>query len=196
MAPITVRASDLAIQVETEPTQLATRTAGKRFLTALKGQLKEAGRDQVVILDFSGVNMMDASFPDEVFGTLGAERAKRKFAGASLVLSHLSESLIDSLNVVLQSRPRREPRLGNCVIPMLGDDGRLHLIGPSESHVQDTFDLLKQHKSITARDLKERYKLEIGAASTRLKTVYDLGLAIRSAERDASSKQYTYFLPV
>lgn len=196
MTYTTLSIKDLAEKAKLDPTQLATRSAGSRFLPILKAALSKVDRDQVVALDFADVGMMDPSFADEVFATLAADRSRRKFLGACLVLTHLNETLTDGLNIVLSSRPRRERNLGNCVFPMIDSGDKVQLVGPTEKHVQETFTLLQNGQALTAREVAKKFKLNITAASTRLKILYDLGLAVRSVRRDGPERQYTYRLPV
>ncbi|NJL41527.1 MAG: helix-turn-helix transcriptional regulator [Leptolyngbyaceae cyanobacterium SM1_4_3] len=66
------------------------------------------------------------------------------------------------------------------------------MAGKYESHVQETFSVLASRKELSARELADRLKISLNAASTRLKTIADLGLAKRVDLRDAQGKQYIY----
>ena len=189
-------ATDIARQIGLrEPFLLATRRTGEHFLARLKDAVAAANHNDVIFLSFTGIEFMDPSFTDEVLGTIGTERAQRKFIGPRLVLSDVNFDLRDNITTLLDSRPRRT-RIGNCVFPVIDEKGRMDLVGPREDYIDETFRFLKRKEAITARDLQENFKLKIGAASTRLKAIYDLGLAVRSAHRDAPGGQYTYHLPL
>src|SRR5579859_4925463 len=102
---------------------LATRVVGKRFLEHLRAQLQKQAADTVVQLSFSGVEVMDASFSDEVFGTLAALRARRESHLCPVVLAELNQTCAENLQMALETRIEREPesleRLRSCVLPIL-----------------------------------------------------------------------------
>jgi hypothetical protein len=174
---------------------LATRIVGKRFLEHLQNYLQKQVIDTVVQLSFSGIEVMDASFSDEVFGTLAALRARRESHECPLVLTELNQTCAENLQMALETRIEREPesleRLRNCVLPIL-DESDLRLVGKFEDHVQESFTLLSKHCRLTARELADLLNLNVNAASTRLKTLADLGLALRTETRDSVGKQYIY----
>lgn len=186
---------DIARAITPLPSILATRLAGRKFWEKLQAELEERGDDAVVLLSFNGVEVMDASFADEVFGTLAARRSRREKPLPPIIVGHANETCLENIQMALETRADREPpdreRLRNCVLPVLnGDD--VNLVGKFEDHVLQSFDLLARRKSITARDLSDLSGLNLNAASTRLKTLADLGLALRTEVRDSQGKQYVY----
>lgn len=138
---------------------------------------------------------MEASFADEVFGTLGAQRARKEDSLGVIVLTDLNQTCCENLQMALETRIDREPetleRLRNCVLPVW-DGSELKLAGQFESHVQESFLLLSTRGQLTARDLADTLHLSVNAASTRLKTLADLGLAFRIEVRDSVGKQFVY----
>lgn len=174
---------------------LATRVVGKRFFEHLNTYLQKQPPDTVVQLSFSGVEVMDASFSDEVFGTLAALRARRESYTCPVVLAGLNPTCTENLQMSLETRIEREPeslvRLRNCVLPVLDEPG-LRLVGKFEDHIQESFTLLDRYRRLTARELSDVLHLNVNAASTRLKTLADLGLALRTETRDSIGKQYIY----
>ncbi len=174
---------------------LLTRPVGERFRPVLEALLRDGAEADGVVLSFAGVALIDSSFADEVFGVLTAQRARRKGPRACLALRNLGPDSSDNLESALISRPVREPGLRNCVLPLLGADGRVGLVGKVEANVAETFELLRARVVLTARDLADERRLEIGAASTRLKALSDLGLAVRAETRDAHGKLFAYRWP-
>lgn len=174
---------------------LATRVVGKRFLECLQTYLHKQAANTVVQLSFSGVEVMDASFADEVFGTLAALRARRVGRWSPLVLAELNQTSTENLQMALETRIDREPesleRLRNCVLPILDGDA-LRLVGKFEDHVEESFMLLGKHRRFTTREVASLLRLNVNAASTRLKTLSDLGLALRTETRDSVGRQYVY----
>lgn len=187
--------TDIARETTRDPSILATRLSGKRVWERLQIRLHEQDRGAVILLSFAAIDIMDASFADEVFGTLASRRARKDVAFAPIILVEANETCIENLKMALGTRADRESpqqeRLRNCVLPISKGD-ELFLIGKFEDHVSQSFDYLLRHKTLTARDLAEALSLNLNAASTRLKTLADLGLARRTEIRDAQGKQFVY----
>lgn len=190
----------LAAQIAGDhPTILATRPVGEQFFGLLKPRLAEMP-EGVMVVDFAGVEIMDGSFLDEVFGTLAAHHTQHVPPNRCLLLRGLSETGMDNLQMVLRSRPEREERktgikIHNCALPALLPTGQIELIGPVQGHIQETVELLRAHQTLTARQLADLLDLDIHAASTRLKVPFDLGLALREEEAEPHGKQYRYRWP-
>lgn len=186
--------SEIAKDITPVTSLLATRAFGKRFWEQLKMRLRQTP-DRVVSLSFTGVEIMDASFSDEVFGTLAALRTRRTENLSPVVLADINATCLENISMALETRIDREAseqgRLRNCVLPVAQAE-KLVLIGKYEYHVKQSFDLLNQKSSLTARDAAEAFDLNLNAASTRLKTLADLGLALRIEIRDSQGKQYIY----
>jgi hypothetical protein len=174
---------------------LVTRRYGRLFLEALDAELRKIPAETVVFLDFQGVEIMDASFVDEVFSTLAARHEKRIGLRHYLLLQTLSPHLLENLDITLSSRPQREPGLRNCVLPYVDLEGRVELVGKAEGHVRETFDLLRTRRQLGTRDVADAFDLELHAASVRLKVLYDLYLATRREEPELHGKQFIYLWP-
>lgn len=186
-----ILATTLAADAGIDGHQLVTRPLGRRFLPRLQELLSGNG-GRCLLLSFAGVAMMDASFADEVFAALAAARSRRTGQSACLVLRDLDPTSYDNLVLAVTSRPVREPGVRNCVLPVLNDHGRVELVGKAEDHVRQTFETLRQRGELTARELADSHGLDIGAASTRLKVLFNLGLACRREERDERGRLYVY----
>lgn len=138
---------------------------------------------------------MDASFADEAFGSLAVTRPRPRNLGC-LLLRSLDPSSRDNLELALQSRPTRDRGIRNCVLPVIGQADDLRLVGKTEDSVAETFQFLRQHRLLTARELASVLAIDIAAASTRLKVLFDLGLACRVEDRDAQGKLFRYGFPL
>lgn len=171
---------------------LISRVNGRGFLACFREIVRGVPASTVTDLDFSAVTLMDASFADEVFGQLASERGHDGVGIGPIVLVSINADSCSNLEYALSSRPSREAGLRNCVVP-IGNDGQLQLVGKYEEHVRQSFHLLLRRKELTARDVAAELDLSIAAASTRLKTLFDLGLALRVETRDEQGRQYTYY---
>ena len=177
-----------------KPTFLAMRPRGERFLPALKEVLADHTA-QTVVLDFMGVEIITSSFADAVFGQIAVDRSTKSVAPACLVLCSLPATFQEEIENGLIKRVEQVDKLRNSVVPVYVSDDRVDLVGKAEAHVTETFGLLRKFKQLTARTLADEMRLEIGAASTRLKVLYDLGLALRKEVRDSVGKQFIYVWP-
>lgn len=172
---------------------LATRQNGKRFAEQLHLALANSKQDMATRISFANVHLMDASFADEVFGVIGVSRSEGKTNPvAPFYIADLESTSLENLNMALDSRTRRHKALRNCVMPVLDSNDELCLMGKVEESVDQTFELLRLSKELTTPKVAAVLKLSDAAASTRLKVLYDLGLALRSEVRDEQGRQFIY----
>ena len=188
--------TELAQRAGISSHSLVTRPVGRQFLPVLEALLSSLSDSQACVLEYSDLQIMDASFADEVFGALAVSHARRQRRGECLILDGVTSSNFDNLEMALMSRTVREAGLRNCVLPVRDTQREIALAGKSEAHVHQTFQLLVQQKQLTARELADILTLDIAAASTRLKVLFDLGLATRIEERDGQVKQFVYMWPL
>lgn len=194
MADITIYVLELLPEAaERDYKILSTRQTGMKFGERFHARLNDFGSDLAIKISFDGVHLMDASFADEVFGAIGVSRSD---GTASYIhpfyIADLDATSLDNLNMALDSRTRRHKALRNCVMPVLDGNDYLRLVGKSEDHVEQTFELLRLSKELTTPNVATVLKLSDAAASTRLKVLYDLGLALRSEVRDEQGRQFVY----
>lgn len=176
---------------------LVTREAGREIAAHLTSLLLGKSADTCMILDFADVEFMDASFADEVFGNLVVARSRRQLEPRCFFLRDLNETCLFNLRACLDSRPNREDQLlRNSFVPVIVNANTIEFVGKYENHIFETFELLKKRKIITTHDVMDAFSVSMPAASTRLKGVYDLGLAIREEIRDEQGMQYKYYWPL
>ena len=192
----TVQMAELAREAGINHHTFLTRRTGRRFLPLLESIAQDLADWEAFVLDFDGVEIMDASFADEVFSTVALGRSRRIHRYGCIILHALEDASLENLDMALSSRTVREIGLRNCVFPVHNQGFGTKLIGKSEGHVQTSFEVLKQHTHLTARELAELLNLDIAAASTRLKVLFDLGLATRIEEREGQVKQFIYTWPL
>lgn len=187
-----ISVQELASSIGMETDFLIGRRDGERFAGLLVDRLHVMSAEETLLLDFDGVDLMDGSFADEVFAALATKRSQGELGGGPVVLSRLNMTSLDNLEQALLSRPVREQGLRNCVVPTLSTNNELELCGKSEDHVRQTFILLNRHGELTTKMVADLLDLTIPAASTRLKALFDLGLALRTETRDSTGKQFVY----
>lgn len=189
-------ALDIAARAGIPDPVLVTRPIGRLFAPVLDTMLGDVPQEAGIAIDFDGIEIMDGSFGDEVFGSMAAARGRRAARPYCIVLQGLSTASREDLEFALLSRPDREksPGLRNCVFPIL-EDSQVQLVGKAENHVRETFEVLRFGGLMTARALADQWSIDIAAASTRLKSLFDLGLAARVETRDPHGKVFLYRWP-
>ena len=186
---------DVARKASLSSDELTTRVFGRQFKLALDELLASVPENTSVILDFPVKT--ESSFLDEVFGNLASERAARQGIHRCLLLRSLVDITQENLAMALESRPfKREPGLRNCVMPVITISGEVQLIGKWEGSVEETFDLLRRNPELHTRDVASALDISVAAASTRLKSLFDLGLAVRFEEHDEQGLQFVYCWPL
>ncbi len=171
--------------------RLRGRELGITFRSALQQQIKNCSRDSVLQFSLSDISMMDVSFMDEVFGGTAEDRGRGELEGAALLLIDVDPMDVDDIHRILAGRPGYSTGLRNCVLPLQDGDG-IHLLGKTEDYVAETFSHLAKTRKLSASDLASQLDLALNTASTRLKTLYDLGIALRQSQD--SERGFAYYM--
>lgn len=191
-AMITFTMQDLAKQVgHNEERRLRGRELGRKFQAGLRERILSTSPDELLRFDLRDVQMMDVSFIDELFGGIAEARGRGELTGAALLLVEADPLDVDDIGRILAGRPGFSIGLRNCVLP-LAEGGLIRLLGKTEDYVQETFTELLKAKTLSTSDLMTRLDLANNTASTRLKVLFDLGLAQRMPQ--AESRGYIYHM--
>lgn len=170
--------------------RLRGRELGRKFQAGLREIIQSTQVDEVLCFRLRNVQMMDVSFIDEVFGGVAEARGRGELSGAALLLVEVDTMDADDIGRILAGRPSYSTGLRNCVLPLAEND-TIWLIGKTEDYVQETFNELIRAKVLSTSDLMARLDLANNTASTRLKVLYDLGLAKR--ELQSGGRGYIYY---
>ena len=181
---------------------LAMRPQGRKVQEALDSTLRKLAPGSVLLVDFSGVEMMDYSFADEALGTLYSRMAAKEYPDRYIVLKvdddDLGEALIENIEVALN---RRE--VAALVLPVdkldsaaTQADGKppWKIIGRLPEHLVDTLRAVMEKDQATVRDLVEALELESATAcNNRIAKLYQLHLVRRTtAIVPEGGRQYCY----
>lgn len=173
--------------------RLRGRELGTIFRSALRQEISGHPRDSLLQFSLRDVSMMDVSFMDEVFGGIAEERGRGELQGAALILINVDPMDVDDIHRILAGRPAYSTGLRNCVLPLHQAD-EVRLLGKTEEYIAETFSQLAKTGKISASDLASQLNLALNTASTRLKTLYDLGIALRQAQE--SERGFAYHMLV
>jgi hypothetical protein len=183
----------LTDKINLDADYLVSRQDGALFAKHLIEVLGCLPSTTVTMLDFAEVELMDGSFADEAFGTIAASRSRKDLQLPSFGLYQLNSESRDNLKHALLSRPVREKGIRNCVIALFSQNDMVELCGKCEDHVRQTFELLNKHAQLNTSAMCDLLELGTTAASTRLKVLHNLGLAVRIEVRDVQGKQFLYY---
>lgn len=154
---------------------------GDTHFPILLGAILDAAPDTTVILDFSGIESVTASY---VAATI--VRLLRMQASGSLErylsVEHLAASLRDELEYVLRHE--------KSYLLVLNADGTQQVIGDLDTAYVVTFREVQARGIVTARELQTASEEDIGHTgwTKRLATLHTLGLV----RRQKNSREFAY----
>lgn len=174
-------------------TVFSTREDGEEFRHALVSELEALPSPCLVKLDFSDLELVDASFLDTGIAVLALMFSRGAHKDQYLLLVGLNRGSRQNLDYAINSRIKREEKqVRNLVLAVELEAGEIECVGKLEDHLTKPLECVRRARTTTARDLADALDLDVAAASTKLKTLYDLHLVRREEVRDEQGKQYSY----
>lgn len=161
---------------------LVTRPPGKAMIAALRAQLRGATSGEPLILDFSGIRVMDVSFADEFLVPL----LRDEDGQMAVCLEGPSEEALENIDARLKMEDL-------CCLVKSGKSYKL--VGALDPVLQKVFAWLTDRKGATARDLSGQFHFSINAASNHLKRLYDRRTIMREEQMTKEGRQFVYRLP-
>lgn len=166
---------------------MVTRRMGENIRREIVSDLSAGDEPESLLLDFSGLSIMDYSCADELVARLAVELQNSLHGDRFLLLVGLDETLRENVTVALKQRGLALPYLQQ------GSEPSLLFLGDVKPYLQSALELLYTRGELTARDLADSEDIAINTASNRLVELAKSGLAYRHSDRVASGgKQYQY----
>ena len=166
---------------------LVTRKLGERVRQEIASQLHGGNEPESIILDCSGLQIMDYSCADELVARLAIEMQNRLYGDRFLLLDSLDATIHENIEVALKQR--------SIAVQCLIQQGRpvLQLLGELRPYLESALTMLNERRELTARDLADSEGLAINTASNRLTELAKNGLAYRRSDSVATGgKQFQY----
>ncbi|MDD3228047.1 MAG: hypothetical protein PHE09_02420 [Oscillospiraceae bacterium] len=146
--------------------------------------------DDIIDCVFTGIEMCDVSFSDEFI--VNFQRKILEVDNTLLRIIDANEYVQENIEGALALRNKKD-KTKICLL--LFTNGLYCVLGDIEKNLQETFSLLNAGYQITARDVAQRFSIEINSASNRLKKLFDLRLVQRMESIDETGRQHIYYLP-
>jgi len=167
------------------------RPYGKQAKTIILNRINELLPNDCLDMDFSGIEICDVSFVDEII--VEVQLFLRNNKENLFYVSNINEATLENLEAALFYREKKN----NERVPILVNrEGELVVVGTLEPNLHETFKQLAKTKEITARDIAELNDIAINSASNRLKKLFDLRLVLRQERITLNGKDHIYQVPI
>lgn len=164
---------------------IVTRETGRIIREAIEVKIQKEQEEMIIILDFSGIGIIDFSCADEVAAKFIARLNLKEYGDKYLLFSGLTPSQEENITAALEKK--------KLSLLSLKEDGDWKLLGILNPYLRDTLDLVMERKSLTARELADLTGVEINSASTKLLNLNKARLAIRMREAlPNGGRQFVY----
>ncbi len=171
------------IRMSTFHTLLITRQLGKQIKERIIQSLEHEEMD-VVILDFTGVQVLDFSWADECVAKLLAELNADLYHYKGILVENCTDDQAENIAAALLQRNLYLIRLESL---------RWQILGDLREPLFSTLNYLHQSKSVTARDVADYFQIAINTASNRLSELAKKHIVLRYEETlPNGGKQYVY----
>jgi len=164
---------------------MVTRETGRIIREAIEVKIQKEQEEMIIILDFSGIGIIDFSCADEVAAKFIARLNLKEYGDKYLFFSGLTPSQEENITAALEKK--------KLSLLSLKENGGWKLLGILNPYLKDTLDLVMARKSLTARELADLTGIEINSASTKLLNLNKARLAIRVREAlPNGGRQFVY----
>jgi len=164
---------------------MVTRETGRIIREAIEVKIQKEQEEMIIILDFSGIGIIDFSCADEVAAKFIARLNLKEYGDKYLLFSGLTPSQEENITAALEKK--------KLSLLSLKENGGWKLMGILNPYLKDTLDLVMARKSLTARELADLTGVEINSASTKLLNLNKARLAIRVREAlPNGGRQFVY----
>lgn len=161
----------------------ATRARGAEVRADIESAVRQTKPDEMILLDFEGVEVISFSFADEVVGHLLADRSHGDLAERAILVTNANEDVVDSIVSSLGRRGLVGARLFGGAIDLLN----------APIHLRETFAALRQRGQARTADVAADLGLGLPACNNRLKPLVSAGIVVRTAAvQPTGGREYIY----
>jgi hypothetical protein len=169
---------------ESGPAVLVTRELGSHVRHKIEKQLELEQSNTLLLLDFSGIGIIDFSCADEVVAKLLTRLQAMEFGEKFIALTRVTPSHRENIGVALERK-----KLAVLAV----EKGYWEVLGDLKHYLDETLQQVMEQKRLTARLLATRLGLELNTSSTRLINLYKARLVARIEEGvGEGGRQFVY----
>jgi hypothetical protein len=162
-----------------------TRQTGQEVRQYIEANLKDEPEGRIVVLDFSGVGIIDYSCADEVVAKLIGRLIGNEYGDKFVLLKNLDITQRENIQVALE-------RKGLAAL-FINSDSKFQVLGKINPYLAEVLNIVAKSKQITARELADLTRDQINSASTKLLNLYKAKLLSRQVRLlPEGGRQFVY----
>lgn len=147
--------------------------------------------DDVIVCDLQGIADCSSSFVDEFI--IGWQRSICMIRNTMFVLINMNEDVQYTVEAALNQRNRISNESLSLVVY---ENGHFSVLGNKlEKNSLQVFELMAEGKHITAREVADRFGLELNSAGNRLKKLFDAHVVMRAEQSADVGGKFEYYIP-
>lgn len=183
--------ASLSNQVGLNDGVLVLRPMAKKMLEISKLEVGNLISDDILICDLQKIFDCSSSFVDEF--VLAWQRVISELKNTMLILINMNEDVQYTVEAALNQRNR----ISNESLSLVAyTEDRFTVLGNKlEKNTLQVFELVADGAHITAREVAERFDLELNSAGNRLKKLYDAHVVMRAEQSADAGGKFEYFIP-
>ncbi len=163
-----------AEELKLKSADLITRTVGRDMYARISEAVAVATRDEVVVLDFSGIKVIDTSFIDELLVKLISD-SKSEEKGFYIKIKNISRTAEINIDLVFKSYSHyKDNRLAVITEDICQNNS--FFIGPLTDREREVIDFIRVNRMITNDDLETSTGLDREAARQLIDTLCTMKL--------------------
>lgn len=170
---------------------LVSRPKAREMYGIALSQIGQLISDDVVYCDFLGITACSSSFADEF--VLNIQKQVLLSENTLLIIKNVVSDVLYDINAALRLRNEKD----SLKLLLLSYNNKEYTVEGDklEPNLKDVFSMLKSSEQITARDIAQRFDIEINSASNRLKKLHVLHLALKREVNTETGLRHAYYLP-
>lgn len=162
------------------------RDNGAKILSQCLLHLEKTGPCTTIPISFKNIKFMDFSAADEFTRKLVSRITSKEYKNIFIYLTDVPDIVKENIEAAF--------RLNQQVALLWNPNQPPELIGIINTQLKETWDLINNKKTLTARELADTMNLPINTSSNRLVKLYSLGLIHQADKKGASGggQEYIY----
>lgn len=170
---------------------LVLRPAARKMFEISQSAIGKVISDDIVVCDLKDIVDCSSSFVDEF--VISWQRSICALRNTMFVLVNMNEDVQYTVEAALNQRNR----ISNESLSLVAyANGIFSVLGNKlEKNALQVFELMADGKHITAREVADRFGLELNSAGNRLKKLYDAHVVIRAEQSADVGGKFEYYIP-